>query len=68
MFCNGRKTGFAVRREATDDDLAVMETLRPVSMGAGVLPGSRSGEWKAALGELVMAAVWSSLIRTKLRS
>ncbi|KAL6840834.1 hypothetical protein ACP4OV_029360 [Aristida adscensionis] len=39
MFCNGRKTGYAVRREATDDDLTVMETLRAVSMGAGVLPG-----------------------------
>ncbi|RLN03724.1 protein MIZU-KUSSEI 1-like [Panicum miliaceum] len=41
MFCNGKKTGFAVRREATDDDLTVMETLRAVSMGAGVLPGTR---------------------------
>ncbi|KAI4986973.1 hypothetical protein ZWY2020_019603 [Hordeum vulgare] len=38
MFCNGRKTGYAVRREATDYDLTVMETLRAVSMGAGVLP------------------------------
>jgi uncharacterized protein (TIGR01570 family) len=38
MFCNGRKTGYAVRREATGDDLTVMETLRAVSMGAGVLP------------------------------
>ncbi|GJN12334.1 hypothetical protein PR202_ga30604 [Eleusine coracana subsp. coracana] len=42
MFCNGRKTGLAVRREATADDLAVLETLRAVSMGAGVLPGTRS--------------------------
>lgn len=42
MFCNGRKTGYAVRREATGDDLAVLETLRAVSMGAGVLPGSGS--------------------------
>uniref|UniRef100_A0ACD6AJ87 Uncharacterized protein n=2 Tax=Avena sativa TaxID=4498 RepID=A0ACD6AJ87_AVESA len=41
MFCNGRKTGYAVRREATDDDLTVMETLRAVSMGAGVLPPAR---------------------------
>ncbi|KAJ1267481.1 hypothetical protein BS78_07G059700 [Paspalum vaginatum] len=41
MFCNGRKTGYAVRREATDDDLTVMETLRAVSMGAGVLPAGR---------------------------
>ncbi|CAO2205901.1 unnamed protein product [Urochloa humidicola] len=39
MFCNGKKTGYAVRREATAGDLAVMETLRAVSMGAGVLPG-----------------------------
>ncbi|KAE8807537.1 protein MIZU-KUSSEI 1-like [Hordeum vulgare] len=38
MFCNRRKTGYAVRREATDYDLTVMETLRAVSMGAGVLP------------------------------
>ncbi|KAG0522695.1 hypothetical protein BDA96_07G059700 [Sorghum bicolor] len=42
MFCNGKKTGYAVRREATDDDLTVMETLRVVSMGAGVLPGTRA--------------------------
>jgi uncharacterized protein (TIGR01570 family) len=41
MFCNGKKTGYAVRREATDDDLTVMETLRAVSMGAGLLPGTR---------------------------
>ncbi|KAF8662396.1 hypothetical protein HU200_055976 [Digitaria exilis] len=38
MFCNGKKTGYAVRREANDEDLTVMETLRAVSMGAGVLP------------------------------
>jgi uncharacterized protein (TIGR01570 family) len=38
MFCNGKKTGYAVRREARDGDLSVMETLRAVSMGAGVLP------------------------------
>ncbi|KAG8046613.1 hypothetical protein GUJ93_ZPchr0008g14019 [Zizania palustris] len=50
MFCNGRKTGFAVRREATDDDLAVMETLRPVSMGAGVLPGRSPPDAAASQG------------------
>ncbi|XBI86880.1 protein MIZU-KUSSEI 1-like [Triticum dicoccoides] len=43
MFCNGRKTGYAVRREATDYDLTVMETLRAVSMGAGVLPVPAGG-------------------------
>lgn len=47
MFCNGKKTGYAVRREATDDDLTVMETLRAVSMGAGVLPGARAASLAA---------------------
>merc|ERR1712100_186233 len=40
MYCNGKKTGYGVKREATDEDLNVMELLRPVSMGAGVLPGN----------------------------
>ena len=40
MFCNGKKNGYGVKREASDDDLKVMELLRAVSMGAGVLPGN----------------------------
>ena len=39
MYCNGKKTGYGVRREATEEDLNVMELLKAVSMGAGVLPG-----------------------------
>ncbi|KAH7536729.1 protein MIZU-KUSSEI 1 [Ziziphus jujuba] len=38
LYCNGRKSGYGVRREPTDDDLAVMQLLHAVSMGAGVLP------------------------------
>lgn len=38
LYCNGRKSGYAVKREATDDDLNVMQMLHAVSMGAGVLP------------------------------
>lgn len=38
LYCNGRKSGYAVRREPTDDDLNVMQLLNAVSMGAGVLP------------------------------
>ncbi|KAK7350840.1 hypothetical protein VNO77_09834 [Canavalia gladiata] len=38
MYCNGKKSGYGVRREATDEDLYVMELLKAVSMGAGVLP------------------------------
>jgi uncharacterized protein (TIGR01570 family) len=44
MFCNGKKTGYAVKREATDEDLNVMEVLRAVTMGAGVLPGKSDVE------------------------
>ncbi|KAL0281918.1 UNVERIFIED_CONTAM: protein MIZU-KUSSEI 1 [Sesamum radiatum] len=39
MFCNGKKIGYGVKREALEEDLHVMELLKAVSMGAGVLPG-----------------------------
>ncbi|KAL6893840.1 hypothetical protein ACP4OV_007938 [Aristida adscensionis] len=38
-YVNGRRVGYAVRREATDGDLAVMQLLSTVSVGGGVLPG-----------------------------
>ncbi|KAK1434848.1 hypothetical protein QVD17_00602 [Tagetes erecta] len=38
MYCNGRKMGYGVKREPTDDDLYVMQMLHAISMGAGVLP------------------------------
>ncbi|KAE8811894.1 protein MIZU-KUSSEI 1 [Hordeum vulgare] len=50
MFCNGKRVGYAVRREPTDGDIAVLETLWAVSMGGGVLPG-RAGS-AAPDGEL----------------
>ncbi|KAF8411551.1 hypothetical protein HHK36_004105 [Tetracentron sinense] len=44
MFCNGKKSGYGVKRDATDVDLNIMGILRPVSMGAGVLPGNSEVE------------------------
>ncbi|KAM1049266.1 hypothetical protein PS2_028104 [Malus domestica] len=38
LYCNGKKSGYGVRREPTEDDLSVMQVLHAVSMGAGVLP------------------------------
>ncbi|XVF24512.1 hypothetical protein REPUB_Repub13aG0134400 [Reevesia pubescens] len=38
LYCNGKKSGYGVKREPTDEDLMVMQTLHPVSMGAGVIP------------------------------
>ncbi|TVU16245.1 hypothetical protein EJB05_39797, partial [Eragrostis curvula] len=42
-YVNGRKIGYAVRREPTEDDLTVMQLLRTVSAGAGVLPADVVG-------------------------
>ncbi|KAF6175659.1 hypothetical protein GIB67_022661 [Kingdonia uniflora] len=39
MYCNGKKTGYGVKRDASEEDLNIMELLKAVSMGAGVLPG-----------------------------
>ncbi|XP_050386915.1 protein MIZU-KUSSEI 1 [Argentina anserina] len=38
LYCNGKKSGYGVRREATEDDLSVMQVLQAISMGAGVIP------------------------------
>ncbi|KAI3441095.1 uncharacterized protein J3R85_002767 [Psidium guajava] len=44
MYCNGKKSGYGVKREASAEDLNVMELLKAVSMGAGVLPGNSDTE------------------------
>ncbi|KAJ4715585.1 protein MIZU-KUSSEI 1-like [Melia azedarach] len=44
MYCNGKKTGYGVKREASEEDLHVMELLKAVSMGGGVLPGNSDAE------------------------
>lgn len=44
MFCNGKRTGYGVKREASEEDIRTMELLRAVSMGAGVLPGKSETE------------------------
>ncbi|OIS97268.1 PREDICTED: protein MIZU-KUSSEI 1-like [Nicotiana attenuata] len=42
MFVNGKKSGYCARRDATEEDLHLMEVLKAVSMGAGVLPPTKS--------------------------
>ncbi|KAJ9670854.1 hypothetical protein PVL29_027037 [Vitis rotundifolia] len=44
MYCNGKKSGYGVKREASEEDLYIMEVLKAVSMGAGVLPGKAEAE------------------------
>ncbi|XP_068644046.1 protein MIZU-KUSSEI 1 [Aristolochia californica] len=48
MYCNGKKSGYSVKRDPSEEDLGVMELLRMVSMGAGVLPGKSEMEGQDA--------------------
>ncbi|CAH8363994.1 unnamed protein product [Eruca vesicaria subsp. sativa] len=38
MYCNGRKVGFAVKREMTENDVVFLRMMKSVSVGAGVVP------------------------------
>lgn len=66
VYCNGRKYGYSIRRtQMTDDELHVMQSLRGVSMGAGVLPGLSGKEW-AVDGELTyMRARFDRVVGSK---
>ncbi|KVH90082.1 protein MIZU-KUSSEI 1-like [Cynara cardunculus var. scolymus] len=44
VYCNGKKSGYGVKREATEEDLGVMEKLQPMSTGTGALPGKSDVE------------------------
>ncbi|XP_074589567.1 protein MIZU-KUSSEI 1-like [Curcuma longa] len=43
-YCNGRKCGYAVRRECGPADWRVLRAVEPVSTGAGVLPAGGGGD------------------------
>ncbi|KAJ8756132.1 hypothetical protein K2173_024679 [Erythroxylum novogranatense] len=63
MYCNGRKSGYGVKREPTEEDLVVMQTLHVVSMGAGVIPTDGKEQ---ADGELAyMRAYFERVIGSK---
>ncbi|XP_058091720.1 protein MIZU-KUSSEI 1 [Magnolia sinica] len=42
-YCNGKKCGFAMKRECGPAEWKVLKAVGPVSMGAGVLPGNGAG-------------------------
>ncbi|XVF49807.1 hypothetical protein PTKIN_Ptkin04bG0045500 [Pterospermum kingtungense] len=39
-YCNGKKCGFATRRDCGAKEWKILKAVEPISMGAGVLPGS----------------------------
>ncbi|KAG6573767.1 Protein MIZU-KUSSEI 1, partial [Cucurbita argyrosperma subsp. sororia] len=44
LYCNGKKSGYGVRRDPSEEDLKIMQTLNAVSMGAGVIPAEDAAE------------------------
>ncbi|GLT92227.1 hypothetical protein SLE2022_100750 [Rubroshorea leprosula] len=65
VYVNGRKTGYSIRRkQMSEDELHVMQLLRGVSMGAGVLPSPNEKE--TADGELTyMRARFERVVGSK---
>ncbi|XP_018488181.2 protein MIZU-KUSSEI 1-like, partial [Raphanus sativus] len=39
MYCNGRRVGFAIKREPSKSELAALKVLTPVTEGAGIVNG-----------------------------
>ncbi|GKV04694.1 hypothetical protein SLEP1_g16814 [Rubroshorea leprosula] len=65
VYVNGRKTGYSIRRkQLSEEELHVMQLLRGVSMGAGVLPSPNEKE--TADGELTyMRARFERVVGSK---
>ncbi|XP_055826625.1 protein MIZU-KUSSEI 1 [Solanum dulcamara] len=51
-YCNGKKCGFATRREIGAKEVQILKAVEPISMGAGVLPGNGEEE-SADSGEIM---------------
>lgn len=62
MYCNGRKTGYGMKKVCSESDKEVLRLLQAVSMGAGVLPTEIEG----AEGELMyMRARFERVVGSK---
>lgn len=63
-YCNGKKCGYAMRRECGPEEWKVLKAVEPISMGAGVLPGSGNGD--GSEGELMyMRARFERVVGSK---
>uniref|UniRef100_A0A5B6YZV2 Protein MIZU-KUSSEI 1 n=1 Tax=Davidia involucrata TaxID=16924 RepID=A0A5B6YZV2_DAVIN len=63
-YCNGKTCGYAMRRECGPEEWKVLKAVGPISMGAGVLPGSGNGA--GSEGELMyMRAKFERVVGSK---
>ncbi|KAA8541149.1 hypothetical protein F0562_025105 [Nyssa sinensis] len=51
-YCNGKKCGFATRRDCGPKEWKVLKAVEPISMGAGVLPAG-NGDGAESEGEIM---------------
>ncbi|OMO90194.1 hypothetical protein CCACVL1_07486 [Corchorus capsularis] len=66
-YCNGKKCGFAMRRECGPEEWEVLKAVEPISMGAGVLPaGNCNSNQGTSQGELMyMRARFERVVGSK---
>lgn len=63
-YCNGRKCGYAMKRECGPEEWKILNSIGPVSMGAGVLPSD--GDGIGSEGELMyMRARFERVVGSK---
>ncbi|XP_027362753.1 protein MIZU-KUSSEI 1 [Abrus precatorius] len=65
-YCNGRKCGYANRRECGPEEWKILKAVEPISMGAGVLPMPGCGNGVGSEGELMyMRAKYERVVGSK---
>ncbi|KAI3729557.1 hypothetical protein L6452_18218 [Arctium lappa] len=66
-YCNGKKCGYAMRRDCGPDEWKVFNSVGPITMGAGVLPdGGGGGGGGGGDGELMyMRARFERIVGSK---
>ncbi|KAF5745305.1 hypothetical protein HS088_TW07G00889 [Tripterygium wilfordii] len=64
-YCNGKKCGYATRRECGATEWKVLKAVEPISMGAGVIPG-KEGDGVGCEGEVMyMRARFERVVGSK---
>ncbi|KAJ0455072.1 putative protein MIZU-KUSSEI 1-like, plant [Helianthus annuus] len=65
-YCNGKKCGYAMRRDCGPDEWKVFNSVGPITMGAGVLPEGGGGGGGGGEGELMyMRASFERIMGSK---
>ncbi|KAK3222637.1 hypothetical protein Dsin_009662 [Dipteronia sinensis] len=65
-YCNGKKCGFAMKRECGAEEWNILKAVEPISMGAGVLPGNYNNGCDGSEGELMyMRARFERVVGSK---